>query len=54
MPRLTKITTVTAKKTADVSLDSERLPASFSSEECTEVSLMQAHAVHVYPSELSL
>lgn len=54
MPRLTKITTLTGKKTADVSLDDENPPASFSTEECTEVSvLIQAHATQAYPSELS-
>ena len=48
MPKQTKTTTVIAKKEPDVPHDDEDQPASFSTDECTEVSLLiQAHATHV-------
>ena len=47
MPRLTKLTTVTARKAADNSVGGGKPPASFSAEECVEVSLyIHAHGVH--------
>ena len=47
MPKQSKTTTVIVKKTPAVPLDGRDLPASFSTEECTEASLLiQAHATH--------
>ena len=55
MPKQSKTTTVIVKKTPAVPLDGRDLPASFSTEECTEASLLiQAHATHVPLKAVSL
>ena len=46
MPRLTKITTVAANNAADSSLDGCVPPASFSTEECIEVSFPSMRIIH--------